>query len=81
MGNFMATIYGKYRARRITQNIGTCEMGTKRQMEKGVVFGRDLLGYTVHHGVLAINQEEAPIIKAIFHMYTNEGKRNPRYCT
>lgn len=48
--------------------------GQKRQMEKGVVFGRDLLGYTVQNGKLYINEEEAPIVKAIFHKYTNEGK-------
>ena len=43
-------------------------------MEKGVVFGRDLIGYTVHNGVLLINEAEVPVIKAIFHKYTNEGK-------
>lgn len=48
--------------------------GQKRQMEKGVVFGRDLLGYTVQNGQLHINEEEVPIVKAIFHKYTNEGK-------
>lgn len=48
--------------------------GQKRQMEKGVVFGRDLLGYTVHNGKLSINEEEVPIVKAIFHKYVNEGK-------
>lgn len=48
--------------------------GQRRQMEKGVVFGRDLLGYTVKDGVLHINPEEVPIVKAIFHKYTNEGK-------
>lgn len=48
--------------------------GQKRQMEKGVVFGRDLIGYTVHNGVLSINEAEVPVIKAIFHKYTNEGK-------
>ncbi|MBM6668791.1 recombinase family protein [Lacrimispora saccharolytica] len=48
--------------------------GQKRQMEKGIVFGRDLLGYTVQNGKLYINEEEVPIVKAIFHKYTNEGK-------
>lgn len=48
--------------------------GQKRQMEKGVVFGRDLLGYAVRNGQLYINEEEVPIVKAIFHKYTNEGK-------
>lgn len=48
--------------------------GQKRRMEQGIVFGRDLIGYTVRDGELAINEEEVPIIRAIFHKYTNEGK-------
>ena len=48
--------------------------GQKRRMEQGVVFGRDLLGYTVKDGVLSVNEEEVPAVKAIFHKYTNEGK-------
>lgn len=48
--------------------------GQKRRMEQGIVFGRDLIGYTVHNGELAVNEEEVPIVRAIFHKYTNEGK-------
>lgn len=48
--------------------------GQKRRMEQGVVFGRDLLGYTVQGGILSVNEEEAFIVRAIFHKYTNEGK-------
>ncbi|MBS6733805.1 MAG: recombinase family protein [Clostridiales bacterium] len=48
--------------------------GQKRQMEKGVVFGRDLLGYTVKNGKLYINEEEVPVVRAIFYKYTIEGK-------
>ena len=48
--------------------------GQQRRMEQGVVFGRDMLGYTVKNGNLFINPEEVPIVKAIFHKYTNEGK-------
>jgi len=48
--------------------------GQKRRMEQGVVFGRDLLGYKVKNGVLSINHDEVPVVKAIFHKYTNEGK-------
>ncbi|MDE7223726.1 MAG: recombinase family protein [Acetatifactor sp.] len=48
--------------------------GQKRRMEQGVVFGRDLIGYTVRNGKLTINEEEVPIVRAIFHKYTNEGK-------
>lgn len=48
--------------------------GQKRRMEQGVVFGRDLLGYYVKDGKLIINEEEAPVVRAIFHKYTIEGK-------
>ena len=40
--------------------------GQKRRMEQGVVFGRDLLGYRVKNGELFMNEEEVPVIKAIF---------------
>lgn len=48
--------------------------GQKRRMEQGVVFGRELLGYGVKDGKLYINEEEARIVRAIFHKYTNEEK-------
>lgn len=48
--------------------------GQKRRMEQGVVFGRDLLGYYVKDGKLIVNEEEAVIVRAIFHKYTVEGK-------
>ena len=48
--------------------------GQQRRMEQGVVFGRDMLGYTVKNGILSINPVEVPVVKAIFHKYTNEGK-------
>lgn len=48
--------------------------GQKRRMERGVVFGRDLMGYTVRNGKMEINEKEAPVIRAVFHKYTNEGK-------
>ena len=48
--------------------------GQKRRMEQGIVFGRDLIGYTVCNGELAIKEEEISTVRAIFHKYTNEGK-------
>lgn len=48
--------------------------GQKRQMEKGVVFGRDMLGYDVVNGVLHINEEGAKIVKLIFHKFVFEKK-------
>lgn len=48
--------------------------GQKRRMEQGVVFGGDMLGYTVKRGVMTVNEKEAAIVRAIFHKYTNEDK-------
>ncbi len=48
--------------------------GQKRQMEKGVVFGRNMLGYDVINGTMHINTEGAEIVKLIFHKYVFEKK-------
>ena len=46
--------------------------GQTRQMEKGVVFGRSLLGYDVKDGKISINPEGAEIVRLIFHKYAVE---------
>ena len=46
--------------------------GQIRQMERGVVFGRSLLGYEVKDGVLSIEPEGAQIVRLIFHKYAME---------
>ena len=46
--------------------------GQTRQMEKGVVFGRSLLGYDVKDGVLKINSDGAETVRLIFHKYALE---------
>ncbi|MCM1316446.1 MAG: recombinase family protein [Muribaculaceae bacterium] len=48
--------------------------GQRMQMKKGVVFGRNMLGYDVKDGKLYINEEGAEIVRLIFHKYVNEGK-------
>ena len=48
--------------------------GQRRQMEKGVVFGRDMLGYDVRDGRLIINEEGAETVRRIFHKFLDEGK-------
>ncbi|MCR5074197.1 MAG: recombinase family protein [Ruminococcus sp.] len=47
--------------------------GQRRQMENGVVFGRDLLGYDVHDGALTINEPGAAAVRLIFRKYAIEG--------
>ncbi|MDR0493112.1 MAG: recombinase family protein [Nitrososphaerota archaeon] len=43
--------------------------GQKRQMEKGVVFGASLLGYTAKNGKLTVNENEAKTVRLIFELY------------
>ena len=58
-------------SRKISERI---KWGQKRQMEKGVVFGRSLLGYDVKNGQLYLIEKEAQIVRLIFHKYVNEKK-------
>ena len=46
--------------------------GQTRQMEKGVVFGRSLLGYQVKKGAITIDPEEAETVRLIFEKYVQE---------
>lgn len=48
--------------------------GQRRQMEKGVVFGKDMLGYDVRGGKLILNKEGAETVRKIFHKFLDEGK-------
>lgn len=48
--------------------------GQKRRMEKGVVFGRSMLGYDVKAGEMHINQEGAQLVRQIFNKFLEEGK-------
>lgn len=48
--------------------------GQQRQMEKGVVFGRSMLGYDVKNGKMYINEDGANVVRLIFQKFVNEGK-------
>lgn len=43
--------------------------GQTQRMKQGVVFGRDMLGYTVKGGKLYINEAEVPIVKLIYRLF------------
>lgn len=47
--------------------------GQRRQMERGVVFGRSLLGYELRGGRLFVEPKGAETVRLIYHMYLNEG--------
>ena len=49
--------------------------GQRRAMENGVVFGNNsIYGYTLQNGQLKANEDEAEVIRLVFHKYTLEGK-------
>lgn len=48
--------------------------GQTRQMERGVVFGRSLLGYDVKDGKITVNHEGAKLVQLIFYKYGIEKK-------
>lgn len=48
--------------------------GQTRQMERGVVFGTSMLGYSLRNGKLTIDPEGAEIVRQIFHKYGVEKK-------
>ena len=48
--------------------------GQTRQMERGVVFGRSMLGYDVKDGKMTINPEGAEVVRQIFYKYGVEKK-------
>ncbi len=68
--SIMATL-AQDESRKTSQRV---KFGHRCQMEKGVVFGRSLLGYDVKDGKLLINEEGADIVRSIFNKYTIEGK-------
>ncbi len=68
--SIMATI-AQDESRKTSERV---KWGQKRRMEQGVVYGRDMLGYTVRGGKLYLNEEEAEIVRLIFHKFTDEGK-------
>lgn len=68
--SIMATI-AQDESRKTSERV---KWGQRRRMEQGVVFGRDMLGYTVKGGRLYLNEDQAETVRLIFHKYVNEGK-------
>lgn len=57
-------------SRRISERV---QFGVIQSMKKGVAFGNIIYGYDFKDGQLYINQEEAKIVRMIFHWYLVEG--------
>lgn len=48
--------------------------GQKRRMEQGVVFGNGVYGFYLNNGQLSINDDEAKVVRLIYHKFLTEGK-------
>jgi len=48
--------------------------GQKRRMEQGVVFGNGVYGFHLNRGQLSINDDEAKVVRLIYHKFLTEGK-------
>lgn len=48
--------------------------GQTMKMREGVVFGEKIFGYVYNNGQITINEEQAKIVRLIFHKYIQEGK-------
>ncbi|MDO5399817.1 MAG: recombinase family protein [Eubacteriales bacterium] len=54
--------------------------GQTRQMERGVVFGRSMLGYDVAGGRMTVNPEGAQLVRLIFQKYAVEKMGTTNLC-
>ena len=65
--------------RKISERV---KFGFKRAIEKGTVLGSsNIWGYRKNNGKLVIDEEQAEIVRAIFHMYATENKGIRAICT
>lgn len=71
---FRLTLLGSNAQDEVRKTSTRVKWGQQRQMERGVVFGRSLLGYDVKDGNIFINPEEAETVRLIFYKYVNERK-------
>ena len=70
MGKFQL-ILTKEESRKTSTRV---KWGQTRQMERGVVFGRSMLGYDVKDGKMTVNPQGAKLVRLIFHKYGIEHK-------
>ena len=66
--SFLATLAQEESRRTSTRVV----WGQTRQMERGVVFGRSMLGYDVKNGQLSVEPEGAELVRLIYHKYAVE---------
>lgn len=74
-GEFRLSIMASVAQEESRKTSSRVKWGQRRSMERGVVFGNDTtFGFVTKNGKLAINEDEARVVRLIFHKFLNEGK-------
>ncbi|MBR5543607.1 MAG: recombinase family protein, partial [Oscillospiraceae bacterium] len=73
-GEFRLTMMASFAQEESRKTSNRVKWGQTRQMEKGVVFGRSMLGYDVKDGKMYINECGAEIVRLIYHKFVREHK-------
>lgn len=58
----------------VRKTSGRVKWGQKRRMEQGVVFGNGVYGFHLNSGKLSVNEDEAKVVRLIYHKFLTEGK-------
>lgn len=73
--DFKLTLFSAFAEQESRQTSEKVTFGQQISMKNGIVFGSNtMLGYNIENGKMTINEDEAPIVKKIFHKYLIEGK-------
>ncbi len=75
-GEFRLTIMASVAQEESRKTSSRVKWGMKRQMERGYVFANTIFGFdkVKGSGKITINEEEAKIVRLIFHKFVHEGK-------
>lgn len=71
---FKLSLFSAFAQEESRQTSEKVTFGQQISMKNGVVFGNNMLGYNVENGKMTINEDEAPIVRKIFHKYLIDGK-------
>lgn len=73
-GEFRLTIMASVAQEESRKTSERVKWGMKRQMERGYVFANTIYGFEVNKGSIAVNDEEAKIVRLIFNKFVYDGK-------
>lgn len=74
-GEFRLTIMASVAQEESRKTSERVKWGQRRSMERGVVFGAPApYGYRLSGGVLTVREEQAAVVRRVYHLFLDEGK-------